>query len=110
MIHDQMRLVPLSVAVLILTLVLMTRSPASAILPLLTAGTSICWMAAFMVLADIPLNILTIIVPSLVIVIGSTEDIHLISEYREGLHKRGPASWPSTTWSPRWAWSSSSPA
>lgn len=90
MIHDQMRLVPLSVAVLILTLVLMTRSPASAILPLLTAGTSICWMAAFMVLADIPLNILTIIVPSLVIVIGSTEDIHLISEYREGLHKRGP--------------------
>ncbi len=90
MIHDQMRLVPLSVAVLILTLVLMTRSPASAILPLLTAGTSVCWMAAFMALADIPLNILTIIVPSLIIVIGSTEDIHLISEYREGLHKRGP--------------------
>lgn len=90
MVDDQLRLVPLSVLVLVLTLVLMTRSPASAILPLLTAGTSICWMAAFMVLADIPLNILTMIVPSLVIVIGSTEDIHLISEYREGLHKRGP--------------------
>jgi len=89
MIDDQLRLVPLSVLVLVLTLVLMTRSLASAILPLLTAGTSVCWMAAFMVLADIPLNILTIIVPSLIIVIGSTEDIHLISEYREGLHKRG---------------------
>lgn len=90
MIHDQLRLVPLSVLVLVLTLVLMTRSLASAVLPLLTAGTSVCWVAAFMVLADIPLNILTIIVPSLIIVIGSTEDIHLISEYREGLHKRGP--------------------
>ena len=89
MLHDQSRLVPLSVAVLVLTLLFMTRSLSVAVLPLLTAGTSIAWTAAFMVLAGIPLNILTIIVPSLIIVIGSTEDIHLLSEYFEGLHRKG---------------------
>lgn len=89
MMHDQTRLVPLSVAVLVLTLLVMTRSVSGAVLPLLTAGTSVVWTAAFMVLAGIPLNILTVIVPSLIIVIGSTEDIHLLSEYFEGVHEKG---------------------
>ncbi len=89
MLKDQLRLVPLSVAVLILTLLFMTRSASSAIVPLITAGTSVAWMGAFMVLMDIPLNLLTMIVPSLIVVIGSTEDIHLLAEYQEGLHKKG---------------------
>jgi hypothetical protein len=88
MIHDQMRLVPLSVAVLILPLVLMTRSPASAILPLLTAGRASAGWASCP--ARPSRRTSCHLVPSLGIVIGSTEDIHLISEYREGLHKRGP--------------------
>ena len=89
MMHDQTRLVPLSVAVLVLTLLLMTRSVSGAVLPLMTAGTSVVWTAAFMALAGIPLNILTVIVPSLIIVIGSTEDIHLVSEYYEGVREKG---------------------
>ncbi|BBD07288.1 MMPL family transporter [Desulfovibrio ferrophilus] len=89
MLQDQARLIPLSALVLVITLLLMTRSISGAILPLLTAGTSVAWTAAFMVQAGIPLNILTIIVPSLIIVIGSTEDIHLLSEYFEGMNITG---------------------
>jgi len=89
MVEDQIILMPLSALVLILTLLFMTRSVSGAILPLMTAGISVIWTAAFMVLADIPLNILTMIVPSLIIVIGSTEDIHLLSEYIEGVHEKG---------------------
>ncbi len=89
MMQDQLRLVPLSVLVLVLTLLVMTRSVSGAVLPLLTAGTSVVWTAGFMVLAGIPLNILTVIVPSLIIVIGSTEDIHLLSEYLEGVNEKG---------------------
>lgn len=88
MLEDQSRLVPLSALVLVLTLILMTRSLSGAILPLLTAGTSVIWTAGFMAVAGIPLNILTVIVPSLIIVIGSTEDIHLLSEYFEGVRKK----------------------
>jgi len=82
-IADQVHLVPLSVVVLLLALMLNIRSPSGAFLPMLTAGISILWTAGFMGALNIPLNILTVIVPSLIIVIGSTEDIHIISEFME---------------------------
>ena len=83
--QDQRRLVPLSILALLVGLVLTTGSLSGAVLPLLTSGISILMTLGFMSFAHIPLNILTIIVPSLIIVIGSTEDIHLLSEYLEGL-------------------------
>jgi uncharacterized protein len=86
---DQIRLVPFSALVLLGTLFLMMRTPSAPILPVITAGTSVLWTIGFMGLFDIPLNILTVIVPSLIIVIGSTEDIHLLSEYMEGLEHKG---------------------
>lgn len=86
-IADQVRLVPISVLVIMITLVLTMGSLSAAILPMLTAGISIVWTMGFMGLSGIPLNTLTAIVPSLLIVIGSTEDIHLVSEYLTGLKK-----------------------
>lgn len=86
MLKDQKLLVPLSVVVLLLALMLITRSKSGAFLPLLTSGTSILWTLAFMGVSGIPMNMLTIIIPSLILVIGATEDIHLLSEYLEGLH------------------------
>ncbi|MBW2117901.1 MAG: MMPL family transporter [Deltaproteobacteria bacterium] len=85
MVQDQCRLVPLSILVLFLALILSTRSLSGAVLPLMTSGTSIIFTLGFMSVTGIPFNILTIIVPSLIIVIGSTEDIHLLSEYSEGI-------------------------
>ena len=40
----------------------------------------------------VPLNILSAMLPSLIIVIGSTEDTHMIAGYFHGLskHKEGP--------------------
>ena len=88
-VNDMLTLAPLSALALLLTLIVFMRSASGAILPMLTAGTSIVWTAAFMALADIPLNVLTVTVPSLIIVIGSTEDIHILSEYLEGVEKTG---------------------
>lgn len=84
--RDQKSLIPLSVLVLFVALMLTTRSMSGAALPMLTAGMSILLTAGFMSIAQIPVNILTIIVPSLIIVIGSTEDVHLLSEYFEGVN------------------------
>lgn len=86
MVMDQKRIIPLSVLVLLFALMVITRSKSGAALPLLTSGVSILLTLAFMSVAGIPLNMLTIIIPSLILVIGSTEDIHLLSEYMEGLH------------------------
>lgn len=87
--RDQKSLIPLSVLVLFVALMLTTRSISGAALPMLTAGISILLTAGFMSIAQIPINILTIIVPSLIIVIGSTEDVHLLSEYFEGVNLKG---------------------
>ncbi|MCP3926726.1 MAG: MMPL family transporter [Desulfobacterales bacterium] len=85
--NDQSTMVPLSVIVLLTILVISMRSASGAILPILTAGSSVIWTGGFMGYFGIPLNILTVIVPSLIIVIGSTEDMHLLAEYVEGLHE-----------------------
>jgi predicted RND superfamily exporter protein len=40
-----------------------------------------------MVIAGIPLNVLTVIVPSILLVIGSAEDLHMMHEYLEGIEE-----------------------
>jgi predicted RND superfamily exporter protein len=82
---DQVTMVPLSVAALLIIVAICLRSANGAILPCLTAGLSILWTFGFMSLLNIPINVLTAIVPSLLIVIGSTEDMHMVAEYLAGV-------------------------
>ena len=89
---DQQVFLPLSVLVLLATLTLSLRRATAALMPLMTAGVSVLWTLGFMGWMGIPVNIMTSIVPALVIIIGSTEDIHLLAEYaagvRDGLGRR----------------------
>jgi len=89
---DQQVFLPMSVLVLLLTLAFSLRRATAAVIPLLTAGVSVLWTLGFMGWLGIPVNIMTSIVPALVIIIGSTEDIHLLAEYssgvRDGLERR----------------------
>jgi len=85
--NDQKTILPLSLIILLLMLVITMRSASGAILPLLTSGFSVLMTIGFMGYMNIPLNILTFIIPSLIIVIGSTEDIHILSEYTEGMQE-----------------------
>ncbi len=84
---DQRTLLPLSLLILLLTLGVSLRRLSGAFIPLFTAGLSVLWTLAFMAVMDIPVNVMTSIVPALIVVIGSTEDIHLLSEYFTGLRK-----------------------
>ncbi len=90
---DLVMLGPLSVLILIVTLLVFIRSPSTAVVPLITSGLSLLWALGFMGWFNIPINILTAMLPSLIIVIGSTEDTHLMVSYFHGLnnnseHKR----------------------
>lgn len=93
MFADLSFLSPLSTAILVLSIILFLRTVLAAGLPMATAGTSVLWTFGIMGFLDLPLNLLTAILPSLVIVIGSTEDTHMLSSYLKGLRegKRGPA-------------------
>lgn len=87
-ISDQLKLVPLAVLMLFLVVIISLRSWYGAFSPLITAGLSVIWTFGFMGMVGIPINIITVIIPALVIVIGSTEDIHIVSEYFEGLEHK----------------------
>jgi predicted RND superfamily exporter protein len=86
---DLKNLIPLSVLVLLMVLIVTTRSVSGAGLPLITAGISVLLTGGFMSLTDIPINILTLIAPTMIIVIGSAEDVHLFSGYLEGVKHTG---------------------
>jgi diguanylate cyclase (GGDEF)-like protein len=85
--HDQKTLMPLAMLVLLLTLALSLRRLSGALIPLFTATLSVIWTLGLMAAVGIPVNIMTSIIPALVIIIGSTEDIHLLTEYMTGLDR-----------------------
>lgn len=78
---DMQRLAPLSALVLLMVILLFLRSAMAGLIPLITAGLSLVWTLGMMGWAGIPLNILSAMLPTLIIVIGSTEDTHLMSSF-----------------------------
>ena len=79
---EQLQLLPLAVGALLIALFLLLRQLLDIVTPLITAGMSILWTFGLMGWLQIPINVLTSTVPILLIVVGSTEDIHLLAEFR----------------------------
>ena len=90
--REQTRLFPYAIGALLIALFILLRQFIDILTPILTAAISIVWTLGLMGLSGIPLNVVTSIVPILLIIVGSTEDIHLLSEFRhaqrEGLDHR----------------------
>lgn len=83
--QDQRTVLPFALFILLVTLGLTLKRASGVVIPLLTAGLSVVWTLGLMAALDIPINVMTSIVPALLVIIGSTEDIHLLSEYRAGV-------------------------
>jgi uncharacterized protein len=81
--RDQLTLIPLSIAVLLLVLFLAFRTLEGMLIPLVTGVVSIVWTVGIMAMIGMPLNAMTAAVPSLLIAIGFTEDVHMIAVYEE---------------------------
>jgi predicted RND superfamily exporter protein len=78
---DQKTVIPIGMAVLLATLFLAFRMLQGVLVPVVTAVVSIVWALGLMAVTGIPITILTAIIPSLLLGIGFTEDVHMISEY-----------------------------
>ncbi len=76
---------PLSAVVLVLAILLFLRSGMAAVLPLVTSGLTIIWTFGMLGWTGVPLNILSAMIPALIVVIGSTEDTHIMAAYFRGL-------------------------
>lgn len=82
---DFILLGPLSALILVLSILLFLKSGISAVVPVVTSGITIIWTFGMLGWAGIPLNILSAMIPSLIIVIGSTEDTHMMAAFLRGL-------------------------
>lgn len=79
---EQAHLLPLAIGALLITLFLMLRQLLDIVTPLMTAAISILWTFGLMGWLGIPVNVVTSTIPILLIVVGSTLDIHLLAEFR----------------------------
>jgi predicted RND superfamily exporter protein/CRP-like cAMP-binding protein len=80
--EDLQTIVPAAVIFLVLSLAIVLRQANASLVPLVTSAISILWTLALMAELNIPINVMTSIIPALLIIIGSTEDIHLLAECR----------------------------
>lgn len=80
---DQKVLLPAAGLILVILIGLMMGSLQAAIVPVVNAIVSTAWTFGLMVALDIPISMLNYIVPALILIIGATEDVHILNEYRD---------------------------
>lgn len=78
---DLRRSTPVALVVIFILLFLAFRMLQGVVIPLVTGILSVIWALGLMALFGIPLSILTVVIPTLLLVIGATEDVHMLSEY-----------------------------
>ena len=76
---------PAAAGVLMATIIVFLRSGFAAFVPLVSAGLAIVWTFGLMGWFGIPMNILSAMLPTLIVVIGATEDTHMLSVYLASL-------------------------
>jgi predicted RND superfamily exporter protein len=76
---------PASALTLVFAILVFMRSITAAFVPLITSAVSLVWTFGLMGWLGIPVNILTAMLPSLIVAIGSTEDVHMVEAYVQGL-------------------------
>lgn len=81
MVWDLLRLIPLAVAVATVVAALLTGSLRAALLPLAACLSAALWTAAAMVWCGIPLNLITLVLPSTLIALGGLYGIHVMGRY-----------------------------
>ena len=75
----------IALIVLLLSQLVVLRRPSAAFVPLLTSGLSVVWTLGGMAAIGLPLSVMTAVVPVLLIIVGSTEDVHLLTEFHNGV-------------------------
>ncbi|TVQ95283.1 MAG: hypothetical protein EA398_17970 [Deltaproteobacteria bacterium] len=88
--RDQSVLMPTAIAVCLLILLVAFRWWPALVLPMASVGAGAVWLVGGMAIAREPFNIINNIVPMMVIIIGISNAIHLLSRYGEECRQGHP--------------------
>lgn len=86
---DQQTLLPFAGALLLLWLAILFRSLSGVILPLGAVGAGLAWTTGTLVGTGQSFNIISNVLPLLLLVIGISNSVHIISRYAEEVHLHG---------------------
>ena len=86
---DQALLIALAALGSMLVLALGTRSVAGVVLPMGTVGITVVLSVGGMALTHVPLDILTNMIPPLLVTIGLAEAVHMVLRYEDALAANG---------------------
>jgi hydrophobe/amphiphile efflux-3 (HAE3) family protein len=82
-VNDIIFLIPLAVLVILIVLFFSFRTVKGVLLPITTVGISIVWTLGIMSILNIPLSIISNIIPVVLIATGSAYSIHVINRFGE---------------------------
>ena len=80
---DQLRLFPLSALLFLVALMLVFRRPSLVLLTLAAVGTGVVWSIAGMVLMGQSFNLMSSIMPTLLLIIGISNSVHIVGRFLE---------------------------
>ena len=83
--HDLFFLIPIVIAVVLFVLFFSFRRFTGVLLPLLTVMISCIWAVGAMALFQVPLSILSTVLPVILIAVGSAYGIHVVNHYFDGV-------------------------
>lgn len=86
MLADELRFVPIVATLFALTTWALFRRFWSGIAPLFVTLVANLWALALLLAAGTTFNVLSTLVPILVVVIGASDGVHIVARYRDELH------------------------
>ncbi len=89
--RDLRTFTPLSFAVIMVILAICFRNARGVLLPLVSVACGVIWTLGIMVLTGEAITIGTLVLPTLLIVIGSTYSIYVIAQYEDEVRSGGNA-------------------
>jgi predicted RND superfamily exporter protein len=81
--HDLILLIPVSIIAVLIVLSLSLRNATAVALPLLTTLISVIWSIGAMPLFGVNLSLLSVVLPIILIAVGSAYGIHVVTHYLE---------------------------
>ncbi|MBW2667520.1 MAG: MMPL family transporter [Deltaproteobacteria bacterium] len=81
MLEDIRRTLPLAIAIAMLVAWASFRSLRGVLIPTATVLIAVVWTLGSIAAMEVPLNLLTVIIPTLLLVVGFAYAIHIVSEY-----------------------------
>lgn len=84
---DLAKVIPTAFCLTLVVAYLSFRSLRGVVIPMLSITMGILWTLAIMVLVDRPLNLVTTIIPALLLTIGFAESMHVVAHYHDHLRE-----------------------